>query len=301
MELWIPITVFAAFMQNVRSALQKHLKGRLSTSGATFTRFAFGAPFALLYVASLLVFGGYSVPDVSYAFYCYAAMGGLAQILATALLVYLFSFRNFAVGTTFSKTETIQTALFGIVVLGEVVTAGALVAIVISLIGVFLMSITRLDVGWRQVLAQCFERPALIGVAAGAMFGISAVAYRAASLSLQDGDFIIRAAFTLACVTVFQTLVMAVHMRWREPGQIGHVIREWRVSAIVGLSGMLGSVGWFTAVTLQNAAYVRALGQIELLFTFAAAYLFFGERMSRVELFGIALVTTGIVLLVLLQ
>ena len=38
-ELWIPITVFAAFMQNLRSALQKHLKGRLSTGGASYVRF----------------------------------------------------------------------------------------------------------------------------------------------------------------------------------------------------------------------------------------------------------------------
>jgi len=301
MELWIPITIFAAFMQNVRSALQKHLKGKLSTSGTTFTRFVYGVPPALLYLAALLVFGGYTVPSVTKDFVLFAIVGGLAQITATALLVYLFSFRNFAVGTAFSKTETVQTAVFGIVILGESVGAAAMLAIVISLIGVVLLSITRLDAGFRGIVRQCLEPPALIGVAAGAMFGVSAIAVRAASLSLSDGDFIIRAAFALTCVTLFQTIVMAIYMHLREPGQIGVVIREWRVASLVGLSGMLGSAGWFTAMTLQNAAYVRALGQIELLFTFAAAYLFFRERASRIELIGILLITAGILLLMLLQ
>ena len=31
----------------------------------------------------------------------------------------------------------------------------------------------------------------------------------------------------------------------------------------IGACGMLASVGWFTAMTLQNASYVRAVGQVE--------------------------------------
>lgn len=299
MELWIPITIFAAFMQNLRSSLQKYLKGRLSTAGATFSRFAYAVPLAMLYVAALVSFGGYEIPSATPRFALFAMVGGLAQIFATALLVYLFSFRNFAVGTTFSKTETVQTALFGIVVLGESIGAAAAVAILISLVGVVLISTTRLTLDPRDLARQCLEPPALIGIASGAFFGISAVTYRAASLSLPSGDVFIRAAFTLALVTLFQTVVMAVYMRLREPGQITAVLRSWRVSSLVGLAGMLGSAGWFTAMTLQNAAYVRALGQIELLFTFAVSYLAFRERASRSELVGIALVTAGILLLVL--
>ena len=301
MELWIPITIFAAFMQNLRSVLQKVLKGRLSTSGATFSRFAFAAPLACLYAAGLVVVGGYALPAPHLEFAAYMITGGLGQIIATALLVYIFSFRNFAVGTTFSKTETIQTAMFEIVVLGEVISFAATMAIMVSLVGVAMISVTKASLNVRDIIKHGLDRSALIGIASGAFFGISAVSYRAASLSLDAGDFIIRAAFTLACVTIFQTLVMAIYMRVREPGQITAVLVSWRVSAWVGCAGMLGSAGWFTAMTLQNAAYVRALGQIELLFTFAASYLFFRERSNSTELFGIALVTTGILILVLLR
>ena len=108
-----------------------------------------------------------------------------------------------------------------------------------------------------------------------------------------------RAAFTLACVTLFQTLVMAIYMRLREPGQLTAVFRSFRVSGWVGLSGMLASAGWFTAMTIQNAAYVRALGQIELVFTFIASILVFRERTTPIELLGIALVISGILILVL--
>jgi uncharacterized membrane protein len=44
---------------------------------------------------------------------------------------------------------------------------------------------------------------------------------------------------------------------------------------------------------------VRALGQIELIFTFIASVFFFRERTSRTEVLGILLVATGIVILIL--
>ena len=133
MELWVPITLAAAFFQNLRSALQKHLKGRLSNTGATFSRFAYAAPLALLYVTALAALTGEALPRPNATFALYAVVGGLAQITATALLLYSFSFRNFAVGTTYSKTETVQTAIFGILILGDPLGLGAALAILISL------------------------------------------------------------------------------------------------------------------------------------------------------------------------
>ncbi len=299
MELWIPITIFAAFMQNLRSALQKYLKKNLSTSGATFTRFLYATPIALLYLLGLQAFGGYILPVVTFEFALFTIVGGLSQIAATALLVYLFSFRNFAVGTAFSKTETIQTAVFGIIVLGEAVSAAATIAILISLIGVIMLSATKPAGGVATIFAQCFEWPALVGIASGTMFAVTAISVRAASLALESGDFIIRAAFALACATVFQTIFMAVYIWWREPGQVSAVIRQWRIASLVGLSGVLGSAGWFTAMALQNAAYVRALGQVELIFTFAVTYMYFREHTSKNEVAGIVLLIIGIIVLLL--
>ena len=299
MELWVPITLAAAFMQNLRSALQKHLKGSLGTSGATFCRFVYAAPLALAYVALLGEGYGFEWPAPNPRFALFAMLGGLTQITATALLVYLFSLRNFAVGTTYSKTETVQTALFGLVILGEPVSSTAAAAIAISLVGVMSISVAKSHLTLRNLLLGWTGRAAFIGMLSGTFFGLSAVAYRAAALSLGGDGFLMQAAFTLACVVVFQTAVMAVWIRAREPGELTRVVRGWRVASLVGVSGAIGSIGWFTAMTLENAAYVRAVGQVELVFTFIASYFFFRERSTGLEIAGILLIVAGIVILLL--
>ena len=299
MELWVPVTLFAAFMQNLRSALQKHLKGSLSTSGATYCRFVYAVPLALAYVTLLGEGLGFDWPAPHPRFALFAMLGGLTQITATALLVYLFSLRNFAVGTTYSKTETVQAAVFGVVILGEPVGVAAAFAIGISLAGVMIISVSKSRLTLRNLLLGWTGRAAFIGVLSGTFFGLSAVAYRAASLSLGGNGFLMQAAFTLAFVVVFQTAVMTVWIRLREPGELTRVIRGWRVASLVGVSGMLGSAAWFTAMTLENAAYVRAVGQVELVFTFIASYFFFRERSNALEIGGILLVVAGIVILLI--
>lgn len=299
MELWIPITIFAAFCQNLRSALQKHLKGKLGTTGATFIRFGYGMPFVFIYVGVLNQVFGYSLPNPGVTFFAAAMVGGLAQIIATFLLVHLFSFRNFTVGTAYSKTEPVQAALFGLVLLGETVTPVAGLAILVGVVGVVLISMAKAPSGWRGAGAALVSRPALIGLASAAFFGASAASYRVASLSLDGPGFAMQAAFSLAFVTLFQTVVMVLWMRWREPEQLTASLTNWRAAVWVGLAGVAGSVGWFTAMTLQQVAYVRALAQIELVFTFAVSWFVFREKITRWELAGCVLVVAGIVGLLL--
>ena len=294
MELWIPITIAAAFMQNLRSALQKHLQGSLGTRGASFVRFGYGFPIAIAYVMLLHVVAGQIFPTFSTGFFIWAVVGGLAQIFATMMLVYLFSLRNFAVGTAYSKTEPVQAALFGFVILGEKLTPGAVGAIIVGVIGVMVISMARLPLSWRNTVTAMTSRTALIGIASGGVFGISAVAYRSASLSLHGAGPVMSAAVTLACVTTFQTAFMLVWMFWKDKREIVQVLVTWRSSALVGIAGVLGSAGWFTAMTLQQVAYVRALGQIELVFTFMASWFLFRERVNALELAGCLLIVSGI-------
>ena len=299
MELWIPITIAAAFMQNLRSALQKHLKGRLSTGGATYSRFLYAAPFALIYLLVLLHVFDFELPNANLRFIAFGTAGSVAQILGTFLLVHLFSYRNFAVGNAYSKTETVQTAVFGIIVLGDTIPAWIGGAIFVALCGVMVLSVSKDKVTVKNLLTGWTDRGALIGILSGTMFGGSAVLYRASSLSLGGEGFLVQSSFTLACVTVFQAVLMGCYLRIKEPGEFSNVLRAWRVAGLVGICGMLGSAGWFTAMTIQNAAYVRALGQIELVFTFIASVVIFRERSNRTEIIGILLIVSGILLLLL--
>ena len=299
MELWILITIGAAFFQNLRSALQKYLRGKLSTYGATYARFVYAVPFVIIYVLLLVGPAGMAWPQPNASFVLFTLIGASAQIIATFLLIHSFSYENFAVGTTYSKTETVQTAVFGILILGDRLHPLAAAGILVSLVGVMLMSSGQGATTPRALLTSWTQRPALIGMLSGSFFGISIVGYRAGSLSLEGVPFLMQAGATLLFATIFQSLAMGAWMRLREPGQVTRVIKTFRVGALVGLSGMLGSACWITAVTLQNAAYVRVVGQIELLFMFAASVLFFREQPGRLEVTGILLVAGGIVMLLL--
>ncbi len=103
------------------------------------------------------------------------------------------------------------------------------------------------------------------------------------------------AAATLAFVTAFQTAFMLIWMLMTDRSEIVQVVRSWRSSSLVGLAGVLGSACWFTAMTLQPVAYVRALGQIELIFTFLSSYFLFKERVTPLEMAGCLLIVAGII------
>ena len=299
MELWIPITIAAAFMQNVRSALQKHLKGRLTTLGATYVRFLYASPFAVAYVVALNVWGGMAFPAPNGVFLVYSVLGGISQIVFTGLLVWLFSFRNFAVGTTYSKTEIIGVAILGFLILGDTPTMLAVAAMIVAVAGVLVLSVGQTRITVMALFTGVTQKPPLIGLACGAFVGASVVFFRGAALALGYDGVIMAAAYTLAVSVVIQTVMMGLYLAVKERGTLKDVFVHWRWSTAVGVAGVLASVGWFTAFTMQNAAYVRALGQIELLFTFIVSVFIFREKTNRIQVLGVLLIMAGILALVL--
>jgi drug/metabolite transporter (DMT)-like permease len=299
MELWIPITLAAAFLQNIRSSLQKYLKGRMGTTGATFVRFGFGMPFVLMFLAFLHWQLGYAFPPISPRFLVWMTIGGVAQIAATFLLVSLFSHRNFAVGTAYSRTEPAQAAVFGVLLLSETISGGAVLAICICVVGVMLVSVARSSLSVTSLVTSLVHRTALTGLASGTGFGLSAVSYRAASLDLGGPNFLMQATVTLAFVTVLQTALMLGWILLREPDELGKIARAWRPSLLTGMAGAAASLGWFTAMTLQNAAIVKALAQVEMLLAFATTVFVFKEKITRMETLGCLFVAAGVVLVVL--
>ena len=298
MEIWVITTIAAAFLQNVRNSLQKSINSVLSTSGAAYTRFAFGLPLAAIYWFALRSQDSQPL-EWEFEFWGFAALGGIAQILAMCFLLRSFQLRSFAVGTAYSKTETFQAAVFTIVLLGEAVSGAAFVAIAISFVGVCFLSLAKMTVGVREFLTSWTNKGALMGLANGAMLGLSAVSYRGAALSLGGDSAILAAAATLVVALSIQTVVMTVYLKIFEVGELSRVWQNRGKGTLVGIASMLGSAGWFTAMTLQNVAYVRAVGQVELIFTFLTAILIFRESIRWTELLGTALIIAGILFLLL--
>ena len=298
MELWVFASVAAALFQTVRFMLQKVLStGPLSTAGSTFSRFAYSAPVVWALLAVGLWSSDTALPRLSLAFWTYACLGGLAQILATVCVVALFRQRNFAVGITFKKTEVILTAIVGMLFFAEDVSVIGWIAILIGLVGVILLSRTPdLEEGFWAALSS---RATALGVTAGVLFAVSATTYRAASLEIDSDMPVLRAGVTLACVIALQCCSMAAWLWVKEPDQITAVWRARKVAVWIGLTSLAGSFGWFLAFTLQTAAYVKAVGQIELIFSIMATVLFFKEKITVRELWAVACLAVSILVFVL--
>lgn len=299
MSLWISISVAAAVFQTLRFMLQKVMaKQTLSAAGATFARFLYSAPIIVVLTTLYLNQTGQAWPDLSPQFWMYAATGGLAQVLATVCVVLVFKSRNFAVGITFKKTEVILAVLVGIVVLGDQVSWQGLGAIVLGLIGVLLLSSPAQIEAWNW--RMMFNRATGLGILSGALFAVSAVTYRGASLQLDMTDHWGRAGVTLTVVTSMQLTGMAIYLFSRERGEISAVWQARRVAGWIGILSMAGSFCWFTAFTLQNAAYVKAVGQIELIFSLLVTVLFFKEKISFREWIGVAVLGMSVLGMVVL-
>ncbi len=296
---WVLISIAAAAFQTLRFMLQKMLAmGRLSSGGATLARFLYSAPFVAVLAVGYVAWTGQGVPGAGALFLPYALVGALAQVLATWCVVALFAERNFAVGITFKKTEVVQTALVGFVVLGDRVSPGGMVAILLGLAGVLVLSDMK---GMAGTGARRFvNKGAGLGLLSGAFFAVSAVGYRGATLEVVSDDPLMRALCSLALVTASQAVGLGLWIGWREPGQMSRVLGSWRTSIWMGLASLGGSLGWFTAFTLMNAAYVFAVGQVEVIFSIAVSVLVFRERLTRREGAGIAMISASVLSLVLL-
>ena len=298
MSLWIPIVVGAAFLQNLRSLLQKRLTGALSVGGATFARFVFAFPLALVYALAVSGLSGWWPEAPEPVFWAWLVTGATGQLVATYLLVASFTHGPFAIGTAYSKTEALQAAIVAFVLLGEALSAAAVGAILLGLAGVALMAFRRRSDGLAAL--DITNRAVLFGLGAGLAFAFSSVGYRGASLALGEGSVFARAGWTLAATTLLQTVAFGAFLAWREPGQVTRVLALWRQAGLVALVGVAGSIGWFTALTLQTAALVKAVAQVELVFSTLTGWLHFREPVTLREVAGIALVGLSVVLIVLM-
>lgn len=286
--LWIPATLVAAVAQVARNAMQRDLAARIGTIGATQVRFLFGLPFAAVFLALVLVVAGEALPRPTDGFFAFLATGALMQIAATALMLAAMRERAFSVVTAYLKTEPVQTALFAIAVLGDPLTAPMLVAIGVATAGVILVSHTP------GKLATGGLRPALLGIAAGAGFGLSAVGYRGAILALEGGSFLTRASTALVAALVLQTAVLAVYLVLFDRTALTASLREWRASATAGFLGAFASQFWFIGFALTSAANVRTLALVEVVFAQIVSRRLFDQSVSGRELAGMALIVAGV-------
>jgi drug/metabolite transporter (DMT)-like permease len=293
--LWMPITIGAALAQTLRNAAQRHLTGELGTLGATLVRFLYGLPFAAAWLLVQRVRSAAGLPEVGVGFALWVACGAVTQIAATALLLKVMAERNFALGVAYSKTEVVQVAIVGVVLLGDPLSLPIALAAVVATVGVVLISAPAGARSLRLIVSGWTSRTALLGLASGAAFALSAASYRGAALALAPASPVIAAASTLAWAQATQTVLLGGWLLIRDMAVVVAVLRAWRVSLLAGFMGALASGLWFTAMAMQPVVNVRTLGLVELLFSYVVSRRVFRERLGWTQLAGFGLLTLGIV------
>ncbi len=290
--LWAVFTLIAAAAQTARNAMQRELTARLGTVGATHVRFLFGFPFALLILFGVMLVTGAGIPHTPLAFWPWVVGGALGQIAATALMLAAMGERSFVVAYAYIKTEPVQVALFGLIVLGDHITPMTGTAILIATAGVIVMS---LKPGAAKAGTM---RSTLIGLGAGTMFAVSAIAYRGGILALAIPDFVMAATFTACVGIVIQAILLTTYLLLRDPEVLRNIMRAWRPSLFAGFMGAFASEFWFLAFAITTAANVRTLALVEVLFAQGVTRFIFKQPTTPRELAGIVLVVIGVALLV---
>ena len=294
---WIIFTFLGAFFQNLRSSLQKRLNKDLSLISSSYVRFVFALPFAtILFFVYFQNFQIISVILSNSSFVSFVFFGSIFQIMFTLSLLYLFKFSNFVVGTSLSKTEVIQVAIFEYIILNDKLNISGVIGIVIATSGVIIMTIK--DVNF--FVKNLFSKTTLIGLITGLFLGLSVVYFRAAALSLENiSSNFAKALSTLFFGLLIQTSIMTIYLFIFERSEFKKLYNNKFECGLAGLSGFLATLSWFYAFTLIQSSFVRAVGQIEILFSFFSSKYLFKEKLSKIELIGILIFISGVSLMLL--
>jgi drug/metabolite transporter (DMT)-like permease len=289
---WLPFTILAALFQAWRTAVQQRVRAELSVNAAGWVRYLYGLPFGCALLGGYWVWSGQVVPSLSVYFFGACAAAGLAQILATNLLLMAFGHRNYVAGTAFAKTEAIQGALLAFIFLGETLSAVTVAGIAIGVLGVMRVAAG----GVRFELKTLVQPAALCGLGAGLGFTMTSIFVKSATLELATSDKVFAALVTLVCVNAIQTVMQGAYVAIREPEQVHKVLTSWRTSGQVGLLAALGSACWFTGFALAPVALVRAVGQVEVIMTIGFSRFYLKEARKPGEVTGLLLVGLGVML-----
>jgi drug/metabolite transporter (DMT)-like permease len=228
-------------------------------------------------------------------FWPWVLVGAGAQIVATALMLATMNDRSFVVTIAYIKTEAIQAAVFGLIFLGDPVTIGMVVAILVATAGVVVMSLKG------KGAMEGGYRPVALGLFSGAVFAISAVGYRGAILSLGLPSFVLAATFTLTVGLLMQAGLLTLYLALRDRAVLSAIVKAWRPSVFAGFMGATASEFWFLAFALTSVANVRTLALVEVLFAQAISVFVFKQPVTRRDGLGVALIVVGVLLLIWVQ
>ena len=294
---WVLITVVASLSQTLRSVFQKNIIEDVGVLASAYSRFIFALPFVAL--LAVLFLGAQEIvllKNISLKAWFFLIAASICQILFTIILIKLFTLRSFAIGVAFSKTEVIQTTLLEIIIIGFILTSHVFLSIIIGFIGMLFMSKQKLigKLGYNSL----FFKQVTLGVSCGIFLGLSSVLYKVALDSVVT-DLIYKKVLVLSLLALaFQSVIFGTYIVSTEGKQnVLKLFSIWKKGLPVGFFGCAATFCWFSAFSLIDATFVRAVGQLEIVFSVLISYIFYKEKITGFEIIGMSLITISILAL----
>jgi drug/metabolite transporter (DMT)-like permease len=285
---WVFLTLSAVVLQTLRNALQSKLSANVSTSGVTLARFIFAAPIAFVYLGLLHFFSKQSFPAFTLIFIITVASAALLQIAATAFMVILFKQKNFAVGAGLAKSEALFAGVIGSLFFASQLSLLGWLGIIIGALAVFVLS-----GGSRR--GGLSLQTAAIGLACGCCFALTSLLVRQASHLLAI-PFPHSAAWVLVWVLCIQTVILLVYISINSRPTFVALKQQAKLTLATSLTSCFGSICWFSAMALQHVAYVKTLGQVEVLSTMLIAVFWLKNSVQKHEVVGLVLIASAAIL-----
>jgi drug/metabolite transporter (DMT)-like permease len=285
---WIFFTLSAVVLQTFRNALQSKLSAHMSTSGVTLARFLFAPPIALAYLLLLYAFSNQDIPQFSPKFIFLVLLVSVMQISATSLMVILFKQKNFSVGAGLAKSEALVAGVLGTFFFGSQLSLFGWVGILVGAAAIFVLS-----GGGKK--GQLSLKTVMIGLACGTCFAVTSLFVRAAS-HLLNIPFPHSAAWVLVWVLCIQTTLLVSYIAVKNKSTFVALKNNAKMTLVTSIISCFGTICWFSAVSLHHVAYVKTLGQVEVLLTMLVATFWLKNKVQKHEVIGLLLIAAAAIL-----
>jgi len=285
---WVFFTLSAVVLQTFRNALQSKLSANMSTSGVTLARFLFAPPIALIYLLLLYIFSNQDIPEFSLKFVLLVLLASVMQISATSLMVILFKQKNFSVGAGLAKSEALVAGVLGTVFFGSQLSLFGWIGILVGAAAIFVLS-----GGGRK--GQLSIKTVIIGLACGTCFALTSLFVREAS-HLLNVPFPHSAAWVLVWVLCIQTTLLVSYIAVKNRSTFIALKNNVKMTLATSIISCFGTICWFSAVSLHHVAYVKTLGQVEVLLTMLVAIFWLKNKVQKHEILGLLLIAAAAIL-----
>jgi drug/metabolite transporter (DMT)-like permease len=285
---WVFFTLGAVVLQTFRNALQSKLSDHISTSGVTLARFLFAPPIALTYLILLYTFSHQTIPEFTLKFIFLVLLASVMQISATSLMVILFKQKNFTVGAGLAKSEALVAGVLGTVFFGSQLSWFGWIGILVGAAAIFVLS-----GGGKK--GQLSLKTVIIGLACGTCFALTSLFVREAS-HLLNVPFPHSAAWVLLWVLCIQTTLLVSYISVKNKKTFVALKNNVKITLATSIISCFGTICWFSAVSLHHVAYVKTLGQVEVLLTMLVATIWLKNKVHKHEIIGLLLIAVAAIL-----